>query len=574
MCEPKLDTSLPVCDKRSFVPWISKAAVRCERELPDDDARRLDEAFVSAATTSCTSFQLRHTDARRKPPDSPHLAYRHIATVHLRVQVSELLTLISPSRPNRSATSQLSVGDGILSAAERSVFEISLHHTEGTDNTAQSPRIISVEPNQISSHGHDIVSIIGDFFDAFPEPPATVYVQFGSSEPVVGSVVGSMEIICTAPPITSSNIYSEIVQGFFVLVRVTNQVNFWSNAIQVFVEAPPNVLSISPDAGPSCGGTRVSVVGRNFVSSVSLLCIFGDGSINASTPAKWHSPEELECVSPPWILPAGESEVVVPFSLNTRREHHQQSLSSFRYAAPAVAGSIFPETGQAETWTSVSVTGAHLNGYGLKCISGGRESLPTIQEDDHLECTVPPRGAPVGRTFKIKLAKAGGSGINSRYELVDADVATVRDTLDSTINYAEMGLEPGDFVLPLVRGHQYWLDQSDPSNIGHPITFSPTPAGHNASGREPWTKGVHRLSRSLSAESAGDGSIGARRTGAGVVAFLVPTDAPDVLHIYSESSLGPENGIVAIISDHLEHGYVRVIAAHGSSCDPATHPFR
>ncbi|CAM9663691.1 unnamed protein product, partial [Hapterophycus canaliculatus] len=165
--------------------------------------------------------------------------------------------------------------------------------------------------------------------------------------------------------------------------------------------------SILPDAGASCGGTRVSIVGRNFVSSVSLVCMFGDGNGNASTPARWHSREQLECVSPSWILPDGEDEVVVPFSVNTRREQHQLLLSSFRFVAPAVVGSISPETGQAEMWTNVSVTGAHLDGYGISCISGGQESPPTIQEYDHLECTVPPRAAPVDPSALVRVTADG-----------------------------------------------------------------------------------------------------------------------------------------------------------------------
>lgn len=479
-----------------------------------------------------------------------------------------------PPPPNHFPTSQVIVGDGKLSATERFVFEISLHRAESTGISAQSPRIISVEPDQISSHGRDTVSISGAFFDAFPEPSATIYVQFGSSEPVIGNVVDSKEIVCTAPPTTPSNFYSDVVEGFFVSVRVTNQVNFWSNAVQVFVEAQPIVSTILPDAGPSCGGTRVSIAGQNFIPSVSLVCMFGDENSNVSTPATWHSPEQLECISPSWILPAGQDEIVVPFSLKTRREQHQQLLASFRFVAPAVVGNIFPETGQAETWTNVSITGAHLNGYGLTCVSGGKELLPIIQEDHHLGCMVPPRGAEVDRTFKIKLAKTeGSSGFNpyDRYELVDADVATVRERFGD-INYAEMGLEANSLVLPLLRGHQYWLDQSDPSNFGHPIAFSPNPAGHHASGGKRWTKGVQHLF--LSAEIPGDGTIGAESRGAGVVSFLVPTDAPDVLYLYSESSRGPENGIVAIISDNVEHAYIRVVATHGSACDPAAHPFR
>ena len=430
-----------------------------------------------------------------------------------------------------------------------------------------------MEPNQISSEGQDTVSLFGAYFDAFPDPSTTVYVQFGSSETVIGNVVGSTEIVCTAPPTTSSGFFSEVVQGYFVLVRVTNLVNFWSNAVQLFVETRPDVLSILPDAGPSCGGTSVSVVGRNFLPSVSLVCVFGDGNSNASTPARWHSPDLLECESPSWTIPDGEDRMSVPFAVGTSTEQALQSLLSFRFMTPIVVGSILPETGPAESSTNITISGAHLNGYDLTCLFGGQEVLPTVQEDRFVECTVPPRGIPLDRTFKISVATTVGS-TNSlyRYKLIESDIPSVSEVFDST-SQTELGLEPGTMVLPLVRGHQYWLDQSDASNVGHPISFSSDRSGVHASGGEAWTKGVQRLSLS-SGTSTANVEVGADGTGAGIVSFRVPMDAPDILYAYSEESPGLEDGVVVKITDHVEHLSVRVAATHGSACDSAVLPFR
>lgn len=398
--------------------------------------------------------------------------------------------------------------------------------------------------------------------------------QFGSGESVVGNVVGSTEIVCTAPPTTSSSSYAENVQGYFVLVRVTNLVDFWSNAVQVFVETQPDVISVFPDVGPSCGGTSVSIVGRNFLPSVSLVCVFGDGDDTASTTARWRSPDLLECASPSWALPDGEDGIVVPFAVSTSREQGQQALLSFRFVTPIVIGTISPETCPAETWTNVTITGAHLSGYDVTCIIGGQAVLPTVQKDSYLQCTVPPRGIPLDRTFKIKVAATVGSpdiGPSDRYELVDADVTAASEAFES-ISQAQGGFEPGAVVLPLVRGHQYWLDQSDPSNFGHPIAFSSGSRGVHAAGGKAWTKGVQRLS--LSAGTPVNSTVGIDGTRADVVSFLVPADAPDILYTYSEASPGLEGGIIAMITDRVEHTFVGVVATHGSACDPALHPFR
>lgn len=452
---------------------------------------------------------------------------------------------------------------------------MSFFRASAPDVIVEPPRIISIEPKQISSEGQDTVSLFGASFDTFPDPSATLYVQFGSSEPVVGDVVGGTKIVCTAPPTTSSGFYSEFVQGYFVLVRVTNLVNFWSNAIQLFVETRPNVLSILPDAGPSCGGTSVSVVGRNFLPSVSLVCMFGDGDSNASIPARWHSPDLLECVSPSWTIPDGEDWISVPFAVGTSADRGLQSLLSFRFMAPIVVGSIFPETGPAESPTSITVAGAHLSGYNLTCIISGQRVLPAVQEDDYIQCTVPPRGIPLHRTFKVSVVTTVGSPFTNssyRYELVDADVTRVSEVFDS-ISQAQLGLQPGALVLPLVRGHQYWLDQSDASNVGHPIAFSSDPNGVHASRGETWTTGVQRLPLSSEASTV-NGTIDADGNGAGTVSFRVPMDAPDILYTYSEASPGLEDDIIAIITDHVEHTSVRVVATHGSACNSAVYPYR
>lgn len=469
---------------------------------------------------------------------------------------------------------QVSIGDGSFSRTEQSVFEINLSRGEDPDAVVHLPTIVSVEPNQISSEGHDTLSLFGTSFDAFPDPTATVYVQFGSSKPVVGSVVGSTQIICTAPPTTSSSSYADVVQGYFVLVRVTNLVDFWSNAVQLFVETPPDVISVFPDVGPSCGGTSVSIVGRNFLPSASLVCVFGDGADTAWTTASWRSPDLLECISPSWVLPDGLNGIVVPFTVSTRREQDQYPLLSFRFVPPVVIGSISPETGPAESWTNVTITGAHLRGYDLSCIIDGQAVLPTVQQDDYLQCTVPPRGIPPDRTFKIKVAASVDSpdiDPSYRYELVDADVTTSSKAFDS-VSQAQVTLEPGAIVLPLVRGHQYWLDQSDASNFGLPIAFSSDSRGIHASGGKSWTKGVQRLS--LSAGTPVNSTVGIDGTGADIVSFLVPADAPDILHTYSETSPGLEGGIIAVITDQVERSFVGVVATHGSACDPPVHPFR
>lgn len=454
-------------------------------------------------------------------------------------------------------------------------MEISLFRAKTGNAAAELPTIVSVEPKQISSEGGDTVSIFGTSLDSFPEPSSAVYVQFGSNQTVVGSVTDGTTLVCRAPSTTWSNSLSESVQDYFVLVRVTNLVNFWSNAVQLFVETPTQALSIFPNAGPSCGGTSVSVIGRNFRPSFSMACVFGESDGNVTAPATWRSPDLVECVSPPWLLLDGEHSVDVPFVLSASGNPSQQSPLSFRFATPIAIATVWPEVGPAEGGTNVTVGGVHLSGYDLMCIIGGQEVSPAVQGDGHVQCTLPARGSPPDRTFKINVVeRVGSSGSYDApewYQLVNADAITVREAIDS-IDQARLGLPSGAIVLPLVRGRQYWLDQTDDSNFGHPVAFFCDAMGTHVRQGKPWIKGVRRFAP-LSGSSAygGNGSSG---TGEGVVSFVVPTDAPDVLYMYSETSSGLESDIVAIITDEVVHTSVAVVAAHGAACNPAARPFR
>lgn len=456
------------------------------------------------------------------------------------------------------------------------MFEIGVARVETADAIVKLPTITAVEPNQISSQGGEIVTILGTAFDDFPEHPALVHVQFGSSEPVAATVIGSTELVCVAPATAPAMFDSELVQGYFVLVRVTNLVNFWSNAVQLFVETQPQVLSIFPYAGPSCGGTSVAIAGRNFLPSVDTTCVFTDGSSNVSITAMWLNPSLVECITPPWTLPDGDKELVVAVELSSSRKEDQQSPLSFRFATPIVVTTISPEMGPAEHGTNVTIRGANFNGYGLTCVIGGEKVMPAVQEDDLLQCAVPPRWwSPPHRTFKIKVvntfASSDSSNASAKFEVVDADVTTAGKTFDH-VQQLPTGLEPDAIVLPLVRGHQYWLDQTDSSNIGHPVVFSADRRGIHVPGGNVWSKGVQRLS--VFGESSAYNAVGANGTGAGVLSFQIPMDAPDVLYMCSETTPGLENDITAIITDHVVHTSIRVVASHGSACESPLHPFR
>lgn len=431
--------------------------------------------------------------------------------------------------------------------------------------------LTAVEPNQISSRGGESVKLFGAF-GLLSEHPTAVYVQFGYSEPVVAGIIDDTEIVCTAPRPPPRNSPFADVGGYFVLVRVTNRVDIWSNPVQLFVHTPLEVFSIFPDAGPSCGGTHVSIVGRNFVPSASMVCVFGESHESISIDATWRSSDLVECTTPSWSLQGGQDDAVTPIVLSTGgRESNGPPNLFFRFVAPITVSTISPEMGPATRGTKLTIYGEMLGGYEVTCKVAHHDVSPVVLDDTRLQCMIPPRSRAPNRSFQLKVVKSIDSANAFDYQVMDEDVTTVKEKFEYTDAVWKI-LEPGAIVLPLVRGHQYWFDQSDESNFGNPIAFSREPrGGHNSSGSL-WTKGVERIL--VSAGSSAPRDARANRTGAGVLSFQVPFDAPEMLYVFSEASSDLERSIILMIMEETVLTSVMVIATFGSFCDPAAHPFR
>lgn len=464
--------------------------------------------------------------------------------------------------------------DETASVAELSCFEVGFSHPEAGHGSVQRPTVLSVAPSQISSEGGDSVRLVGMALDAFPND-STVYVEFGAGESALAERVTSNEIICVSPPLPRTYSFDS-VGGYFVLVRVTNLADVWSNAVQVFVETPPKALSASPNTGPSCGGTTVAIIGEAFLPSPALACLFGEGDTTKTTPAMWHSPSLVECVTPSWSVLDEEGEVSVPFVLINNGNQRPRSLFWFRFVTPIVITRMSPSMGPAINGTIVAFHGFNFDRYDLACRIGGYEIPAAVHGSNRLQCRVPPRISPSGRKFQLTVVTEYGSdGIANgfvRYELLGSDM-TVNSTrtLNATDEISPVR-EENTVVLPLVRGYQYWIDQTHESNDGYPIALSSIAGGSHVPGGVSWASGVERFP-SLSNQFA-HGGVEAISTGAGVLSFLVPLDAPDVLYLYSEDSAMVRNTIKANITDDVVHTSVMVVAPQGSVCDSTEYPFR
>lgn len=135
---------------------------------------------------------------------------------------------------------------------------------------------------------------------------------------VAATFVSPTEVVCSAPEqsinwTSSSEIgygASDSAGGATVRVAVTLNGQDYGLRMAQFVYYPsPEILAISPNRGPTSGGTMVTVSGKHLTSAGtypgftdgSLLCRFGgpEGATVEATPVAGGSGDAVQCRSPP-----------------------------------------------------------------------------------------------------------------------------------------------------------------------------------------------------------------------------------------------------------------------------------
>ncbi len=182
----------------------------------------------------------------------------------------------------------------------------------------------------------------------------------------------------------------------------------------------PVVSSVSPEMGPTTGGTTLTIKGSGFVSSDSLSCVIGrgGGENDSSTlrPALWISSSVVECVtvasgqSGPTIGEVAVSNDGINFSPPV-------AAANFEYVSPpmitsatptfaSVAGSDVPLVVTGTSFVNASLSACHfipLDGNeSSETAAGGSESTSSFLGEamflssTELSCLVPGRVLPVG----------------------------------------------------------------------------------------------------------------------------------------------------------------------------------
>jgi hypothetical protein len=250
----------------------------------------------------------------------------------------------------------------------------------GTSNTSSAdqytpvaaPVVTQVSPNSGPTGGGTSVTITGTGFT-------------GASQVLFGSVAATFtvnsdtSITATAP--------AQLAGLVDITVATTGGSSATSAADQyTYVATAPAVSSVTPNRGPTAGGTTVTINGSNFNGATAVK--FGN---NPGTNVSVISPTQITATAPAGA--AGNVDVTVSTPYGTSTTGAQDQFTYADAPAPAVTG-VNPSSGPMTGGTSVTVSGTNFTGATAVYFGGTAAASFTVVNDTTI--TVPAPAAAAG----------------------------------------------------------------------------------------------------------------------------------------------------------------------------------
>jgi hypothetical protein len=173
------------------------------------------------------------------------------------------------------------------------------------------PTVSSISPPSGPTTGGTTVNITGANFTG-----ATA-VKFGAASATGYTVNSATSIVATAPAGAGTVDVTVTTAGGTSVISAADQFTY--------VVPVPTVTSVSPNSGPTTGGTPVTVAGSNFTGATSVKF----GSINA-TSFTVISATQISAIAPPGSLGTVDVTVKTPSGTSAN-----SSADQYRYAVPA-----------------------------------------------------------------------------------------------------------------------------------------------------------------------------------------------------------------------------------------------
>ncbi|MGO9880317.1 MAG: IPT/TIG domain-containing protein [Acidimicrobiales bacterium] len=270
-----------------------------------------------------------------------------------------------------------------------------VHQVQNVFITATSvgvppPSVTSISPNSGPGEGGTAVTITGTNLTG-----ATA-IAFGPNEATGYTINSSTSIIAAAPAGTGTVDVQVTTLGGTSATSAADQYNY--------VAAPPTVTGVTPNSGPTTGGTVVTITGTNFLDAdaitfgpsnvASTFSVINDTTIVATAPSGQLGTFDVQVSNPAGASPS-------------------TSADEFTYTTspvPTVTG-ISPSSGGSTGGTVVTITGTGLSNASTVDFGAGNPSASyTVNSPTSITATAPP--GSLG-TVDITVMTDGGASATS-----------------------------------------------------------------------------------------------------------------------------------------------------------------
>ena len=388
----------------------------------------------------------------------------------------------------------------------------------------QTPTLINLEPASGTTAGGDSIQIDGTGFGGVDTAGS---VTFDGVAAASITVVDPDTLLVTTPgPHTAGA----------VDVVITNSIGNVTGTGAFTYDAPPRLTSITPNAGPTAGGTHLTLVGTHFTdaSEVRFGGLAGAGGTNLVVVNDTHI-----TVTAPLAGGPGSIEVDVRTPGGVASKPHGYTY----YDRPAITA-INPDQGTANGGTLVSIVGTALKGVTGVSFGGTPSASFSASSDTKATATAPAHA--VG-TVNVLLVTPGGTSAADAGAKFTYSKVPVATSIAKFAGGKKDGANPNGWLVADSKGALYGTTSTGGAkNLG--TVFKLTPGSSATS----WTKTILHsftgtpdgatpfagLTIDKSGNLYGTASAGGANNVGAVVKLSPPNYAATVLYSFT----GPSDG--------------------------------
>jgi hypothetical protein len=252
--------------------------------------------------------------------------------------------------------------------------------------TATAPTVTSLAPASGPAAGGTFVTITGSGFTG------VTAVMFGSTPADSFNLITPTTILASSPEGTAGTVD--------ITVTSPGGTSSTSAADQYTYFNPASVTGVTPNSGPTAGGTTVTVTGSGFTGATSVL--FG------STPATSFTVDSDTAITA--VAPAGTAGIVDIRVLTPFNESPVYALDEYTYlgATPAIT-SVSPDYGPVTGGSLVIISGSDFNNVSAVLFGSTPAAAFTVETPTTISATAPAGSGTVDITLTNQVGTSGTS---------------------------------------------------------------------------------------------------------------------------------------------------------------------